>query len=122
MGHLTGPFDKVNNMIEKMIFRLMAEQKDEDDHKNWCDLELSKTETSISDKTDKKEDLDGKIKDEKANVQELSEQIKEAEAMVADIVQHMKMSEEIRAVGKKENALAVTDAEEAQTAIASAIA
>merc|ERR1719361_1923134 len=29
-----GPFDKVNNMIQKMIFRLMAEQKDEDDHKN----------------------------------------------------------------------------------------
>merc|ERR1719210_595798 len=38
-----GPFDKVNNMIQKMIFRLMAEQKDDDDHKNWCDLEITKT-------------------------------------------------------------------------------
>merc|ERR1711933_622089 len=36
-----GPFDQINNMIQKMIFRLMAEQKDEDDHKNWCDKELS---------------------------------------------------------------------------------
>merc|ERR1719197_1560180 len=27
--HLTGPFDEVKGMIEKMIFRLMAEQKDE---------------------------------------------------------------------------------------------
>jgi len=43
--HLTGPFDEINNMIQKMIFRLMAEQKDEDDHKNWCDKELSESET-----------------------------------------------------------------------------
>merc|ERR1712060_1009054 len=49
-AHLTGPFDEVNNMIEKMIFRLMQEQKDEDDHKHWCDLELNKTDESISDK------------------------------------------------------------------------
>merc|ERR1719436_7470 len=34
-AHLTGPFDEVNNMIEKMIFRLNQEQKDEDDHRNW---------------------------------------------------------------------------------------
>merc|ERR1719161_1599064 len=39
-AHLTGPFDEINQMIQKMIFRLMAEQKDEDDHKNWCDMEL----------------------------------------------------------------------------------
>merc|ERR1719262_1390470 len=31
-----GPFDKIKQMIQKMIFRLMSEQKDEDDHKNWC--------------------------------------------------------------------------------------
>merc|ERR1719272_2388098 len=47
--HLNGPFDDLNNMIQKMIFRLMAEQKDEDDHKNWCDKEISKTDASISD-------------------------------------------------------------------------
>merc|ERR1719235_2832526 len=45
-AHLSGPFDEVKQMIQKMIFRLMAEQKDEDDHKNWCDKELSKTNTS----------------------------------------------------------------------------
>merc|ERR1719420_2671902 len=37
-----GPFDKIKQMIQKMIFRLMSEQKDEDDHKNWCDLETEK--------------------------------------------------------------------------------
>ena len=31
-AHLTGPFDNINQMVQKMIFRLMSEQKDEDDH------------------------------------------------------------------------------------------
>merc|ERR1719491_1813836 len=43
-AHLNGPFEAVNNMIEKMIFRLMDEQKQEDEHKHWCDQEISKTE------------------------------------------------------------------------------
>ena len=34
-AHLNGPFDAVNNMVEKMIFRLMDEQKQEDEHKHW---------------------------------------------------------------------------------------
>merc|ERR1719240_1107440 len=33
-----------------MIFRLMSEQKDEDDHKNWCDLETEKSTESKNDK------------------------------------------------------------------------
>merc|ERR1719473_2090088 len=49
-----GPFDKLKSMIQKMIFRLMAEQKDEDDHKNWCDLEVEKS-------TEAKEDKDSKM-------------------------------------------------------------
>merc|ERR1719297_645808 len=59
-----GPFDKVNNMIQKMIFRLMAEQKDEDDHKNWCDLEITKTKNSKKNKEEKIELLEAKIKDD----------------------------------------------------------
>jgi len=31
--HLVGPSDQINNMIQKMMFRLMVGQKDEDDHK-----------------------------------------------------------------------------------------
>merc|ERR1719217_1650008 len=45
-----GPFDKIKQMIQKMIFRLMSEQKDEDDHKNWCDMETDKSTESKEDK------------------------------------------------------------------------
>jgi len=121
-AHLTGPFDEVVQMIEKMIFRLMAEQKDEDDHKNWCDLELEKTNTSKADKEDKIAELTAKINLDEATVQKLTEDIAAADAMVSSIVSHQKEATEIREIGKAENALAVKDASDAQSAIANAIA
>merc|ERR1719359_230103 len=63
---LGGPFDEINGMIEKMIFRLMAEQKKEDDHKAWCDLEVATSLKSEEVKTAKVEELDVKIADAKA--------------------------------------------------------
>jgi DNA repair exonuclease SbcCD ATPase subunit len=119
---LTGPVDEVNGLIEKMIFHLQAEQKDEDDHKNWCDLELNKTDASIIDKEEKIEELQAKIHEAQAYVTELTEAITENTEMVAKIDMHMKESAEIREVGKRENMEAIKDAQVAQTAIAEAIA
>lgn len=121
-SHLGDPFAEVTNMIEKMIFRLMAEQKDEDDHKNWCDKELEKTDTSIDDKKDKVEELTSKIADAQATVTKLTEDIQEANDMVAKIVSFMNEATDIRKIGKSENALAIKDSEEAQTALANAVA
>merc|ERR1712100_378240 len=75
-AHLNGPFDEINQMIQKMIFRLMAEQKDEDNHKNWCDMELEKSTESKEDKEDKKKALEDKIDDAEAKVAKLVDQIK----------------------------------------------
>ena len=33
-------FDQIKNMIQKMIFHLMDEQKNEDEHKHWCDTQI----------------------------------------------------------------------------------
>merc|ERR1719401_1900481 len=76
---LSGPFDEVNDMIQKMVFRLMAEQKDEDDHKNWCDVELSKAETSKDHHEDKIELLSDKIDEAQSTIDELTEEIADAE-------------------------------------------
>jgi len=62
-------------MIQKMIFRLMAEQKDEDYHKNWCDKELSESETSRENKEEKLKELEDKIEEAKAKIQKLTEAI-----------------------------------------------
>ena len=121
-AHLGSPFDVINNDIQKMIFRLMAEQKDEDEHKHWCDLELEKTQVSIDDKQDKMDDLEAKINDAEAYIGELTEEIKAADEMVAEIVAFMKEATEIREVGKKENDLAIKDSKDSQEAVSNAIA
>merc|ERR1712129_370454 len=115
-----GPFDQINNMIQKMIFRLMAEQKDEDDHKNWCDKELSESETSKDDKAEKMKELEAKIKEAKAKIQKLTDAIQDADDMVEKITGHKEEATEIREVGKEENKVAVKDAQDAQKAVAEA--
>jgi DNA repair exonuclease SbcCD ATPase subunit len=121
-AHLNGPFDAVNNMIEKMIFRLMDEQKKEDEHKLWCDQEIKKTDTMKEDKEDKIDDLKAEIKVETAAVAKLTDEIAAAEKMISDIVSFIKEATEIRKTGKKENALAIKDAKDAQTSLTNAIA
>jgi len=121
-AHLSGPFDQVNNMIQKMIFKLMDEQRQEDEHKDWCDQELEKTNVMKDDKEDKIKDLKAEIKTENAKVGELVEEIKSAEEMIADIIAFKSEATEVRKVGKHENKLALADAEAGQKALANAIA
>jgi hypothetical protein len=119
-AHLDDPFVAVTNMIEKMIFHLMDEQRQEDEHKAWCDTELHINNVSKVDKETKIADLTMKIDSADAFVVELTAQIGEAEAHIADIVAYMKEATEIREIGKKENKLAIDDAKKAQSAIADA--
>merc|ERR1719156_322133 len=120
-AHLTGPFDEINQMIQKMIFRLMAEQKDEDDHKNWCDMELEKSTESRDDKAAKKEELTDKIKEAKAKVVELTEEVVTLEEEIAEIIAAIKEATATRETDKAENMATIKDAKDAQEAIAQAI-
>jgi len=122
LAHLNGPFDAVNNMIEKMIFRLMDEQKQEDEHKNWCDQELKKTDVMIIDKEDKIAELKAEIDIEVAAVANLKEEIKAANKMISDIIAFVNEATNIRATGKSENKAAVKDSEQAQKSLTNAIA
>merc|ERR1740122_176044 len=117
-----GPFDQVINSIEKMIARLLHEQTEEDNHKNWCDKELAKTNAAIVDKSDKISDLTSKIDVASARVNSLMNAITDANLLVSQIDSHMKEATEIRNTGKQENSLAIKDAEAAQAAIAQAVA
>merc|ERR1719265_1925835 len=98
-SHLNGPFDQVNNMIEKMIFRLMDEQKQEDEHKHWCDQEIKKTNVMKTDKNDKIDELKAEIKVETAEVAKLTDEIAEAQKMISDINTFVKEATEIRNTG-----------------------
>jgi len=119
-AHLGSPFGQLNNMVEKMIFRLMDEQKDEDVHKLWCDKEIAKSNEMKDDKDDKLKELRASIKVETAAVAKLTEDIKNANKMISGIASFMKEATEIRNVGTKENKWAMKDAQDAQKAVANA--
>merc|ERR550537_1644969 len=121
-AHLNGPFDEINQMIQKMIFRLMAEQKDEDDHKNWCDMELEKSTESKEDKESEKKELELKIAKAEADTIQLAEEIKVLTEEAAEIAAHIKEATQIRKEEKADNAITIKDAKDAQEAISSAIA
>merc|ERR1719407_334639 len=72
-----GPFDKVKAMIQKMIFHLMGEQKDEDEHKLWCDMETEKSTESKDDKADKVALYTRKVAEMDATIKVLMKQIVE---------------------------------------------
>jgi len=120
--HGDGPFDQIVNIIQKMIFRLKSEQTDEDKHKDWCDQALGKTDASIEDKKAKMEELKAKIDDAVGQAAALLVDMNEADAMVGKITEHVKEATEIREIGKRQNALAIKDAQDAQTALANAVA
>jgi peptidoglycan hydrolase CwlO-like protein len=120
-SHVPAQFQDVINSIQKMIFRLKQEQTDEDNHKAWCDAELSKTNSSLDDKDDKIKELNAKLKEDNAKVVTLTTDIEAAQKMLNDINAFQKEATEIRNTGKDENSLAIKDAVDAQRAITNAI-
>jgi len=118
----SGTFDQIKNMIEKMIFHLMSEQKDEDDHKNWCDKEIEMTTKMATDKTDKKDSLNADIDVLNAEITALTTGIAENQAWISDMDGQIAAQTSTRADNKKENEATMTDAVDAQTAISQAIA
>jgi len=121
-AHLSDPFDQVSNMIQKMTFRLMDQQRQEDEHKQWCDQEVSKTSTMMDDKSDKMKLLQAEIAREKSATIRLSEEIESSYHTIEGINKFTQDATEIRQTGKKENRLAIKDSDAAQQALEDAIA
>merc|ERR1719324_1367511 len=117
-----GVFDQIKNMIQKMIFHLMSEQKDEDDHEAWCAKELDQTKKMEDDKKDRKDAMQADIDQLNAEITSLSNSISECDQNVADIDAAMEQLTATRKENKDENMATIKDAQDAQTAIAQAIA
>merc|ERR1719218_394385 len=78
-----GMFDSIKNMIQKMIFHLMDEQKNEDEHKHWCDKELTNTELMLTEKDEKKKDAEATITQLAEKIQNLANGITSNQDAVA---------------------------------------
>merc|ERR1719197_2150557 len=118
----SGTFDQIKNMIEKMVFHLMAEQKDEDDHKNWCDKELETTSMMIADKETKRDTLQATIDVLTQEIADLEVKITENRESVALMQKEIAEETGEREAEKAENKATIKDAQDAQTAVSQAIA
>merc|ERR550514_823559 len=118
----SGTFDQIKNMIQKMIFHLAAEQKDEDDHKNWCDKELSTTDMMIKDKETKRDTLQASIDVLTQEIADLDVKITENRDAVALMQKEIEEETAERQAEKAENMATIKDAQDAQTAVSEAIA
>merc|ERR1719194_279389 len=115
-----GPFDKIKQMIQKMIFRLMSEQKDEDDHKNWCDMETEKSTESKEDKDEKVKMLKKKVAEHDAAIKKLIKQITENNDKAADLTKYMEEETELRNENHAEIVATIKDSQDAQAAVTQA--
>merc|ERR1719183_56006 len=118
----SGVFAQIKNMIEKMVFRLMKEQKDEDDHKNWCDKELTTPNQTIDEKTTKKEELQTSIDSLTAQIATLEGAIKQNTIDISEMESAIATAVEDRQAESAENKATIKDAQDAQNAVSNAIA
>jgi len=115
------PFQKVKKMIKDLIVRLMEEANEEAEHKGWCDTELSTNEQTRKEKTQAVETLHAEIDQLQASIAKLTEDIGELTKAVAELDAAMAKATKLRTEEKTTNTETISDAQEAQTAVAQAL-
>merc|ERR1719310_2059889 len=100
-------------MIKDLITKLLEEANEEAEHKGWCDTELSTNEQSTA-----VEALHAEIDELQASIAKLTHQITELTQAVAELDAAVAKSTSIREAEKAKNTETITDAQEAQTAVA----
>jgi len=100
---------------------LMAEQKDEDDQKNWCDLETEKSTESKTNKKDKMTLYQDKIAEMNTKKQELITKISKNDDKVKDITEYQKEETDMRNENHAEIKATIKDSVDAQAAVTQAM-
>jgi len=115
------PFKKVKKMIKDLITRLLEEANEEAEHKAWCDAELATNEVTRKEKTEAVESITAEIDKLEASIAKLTEEIGELTKAVAEIDAAVAKATAIREEEKAKNADTISDAKEAQKAVAQAL-
>lgn len=90
------PFVKAKAAIDKMVADLETQQKEEVEHKDWCQSEIQGNTVETEAKYDKKTSLETSIADLKKTIQSLSDKISANEKAIAEMQAEMKKASEIR--------------------------
>mmetsp|Transcript_156480 Transcript_156480/g.272261 ORF Transcript_156480/g.272261 Transcript_156480/m.272261 type:complete len:674 (+) Transcript_156480:94-2115(+) len=121
-GRITAdPLGKVKKMIKDLIVKLMEEATAEVEHKGWCDTELATNEQTRQEKTESVETLTAEIDQLEASIAKLTEDITYLTESVAHLDESMAEATKLRAEEKAKNTKTISDAKEAQVAVAQAL-
>jgi len=115
------PFRKVKKMLKDLITRLMEEANSEATHKGWCDTELSTNAQTRQAKTQAVELLHAEVDQLQTSIAQLSEDIVRISKQLADAKAALAETTQLRQEEKAANDATLSDAREAQTALAQAI-
>jgi len=115
------PFAKVKKMIKDLIVKLLEEANEEATHKGWCDTELGTNEHTRKEKTEAVETLTAEIEELEASIAKGTEDITLLTQQVADLATAVSEATKLREAEKEKNAETISDAQEAQTAVAQAL-
>jgi len=116
------PFAKVKKMIQDLIVKLMEEAAGEADHKAFCDAELATNKQTRTYKAEAVEELTAEVEKQTAISAKLAGDIAELSEDIGNLDAAMAKATEERQQEKAKNAETVSDAKEAQTAVAQALA
>jgi len=115
------PFAKVKKMIKDLIVKLLEEANEEATHKGWCDTELGTNEHTRKEKTEAVETLQAEIEELTASIAKGTEDITLLTQQIADLATAVSEATKLREAEKEKNADTISDAQEAQTAVAQAL-
>jgi len=115
------PLSKVKGMIEQLITKMQEQAKEEATKKGWCDTELSSNKAIREEKTDAVESLQSDIDEMTATIAKLGNEAVTLNEEVTQLTAAMANATEIREKEKQKNSETVSDAKEAQEAVAQAL-
>merc|ERR1719235_1117782 len=100
----------------------MEEANEEAEHKGWCDTELSTNEQTRKEKTAAVETLHAEIDELTASIAKLGQEITDLSKEISESDAAVAEATAIREKEKATNTETISDAQEAQTAVAQAVA
>merc|ERR1719161_2031820 len=108
-------------MIQDLISKLLEDEEEEADHKDWCDSELTRNEVTRKEKTEAVEILRAEIDEVSASIVKLTHDITELSQAVADLDSSVSSYTQSRSAEKEKNTAIIKDAQDAQAAVAQAV-
>lgn len=116
-----GPFNQINNLIQKLIDRLVTEQQKEDNHKAWCDNEWEVTSAGKENKDTKLKGINTDMDTATAKQEENEDDKKKALEEISGLQKRKATETEERRLQKNNNKVTLDDAKKAQRGLQQAI-